>query len=199
MRASASSLAAATGSKAGTEEYSTSLVGETRSSRSTSLLARRSASASSAAASISPGSPLSRAARNAGFAVTTGERSRMRCTPVSTIFLHSARLPVRVVRSSWSRSPCSRRFAATTKPATIAAMKRMTMMPMRALRPTGRYSCTTCAMRSRLSGGYTSRSRATDMRMSSANRASEATGRSSARSPSTRMRSAWAPASLPTK
>ena len=152
IRASASSLAAAAGSNAGCEEYSTSLAGETRSRRVTSPARRRVLSAACAACEISPRSPPATASRSAWFSATIGARSRMRCTPVSTILLQSARLPVMAVRSSWSRSACSRWLPASTRPATITAMNTTTMTPIRALRPIRTYS-TTCATRSRPSGG----------------------------------------------
>ena len=95
-----SSLAAALGSNAGSDENSTSRDRDTKSSRVTSPERCSSASRSRAALAISPRSSLTSATRNALLSSTTGVSSRMRRMPVSTILLHSARLPLMAVWSS---------------------------------------------------------------------------------------------------
>ena len=148
----ASALAAAVGSNAGIDEYITSRAGDTRSRRVTSPVLCNRASTSAAASEMCPRSSLTSAARNGASCSTIGVSSRIRWIPVSTIFPHSARLPPISVWSSCVRSNSSRWYPANSNPAIITAMKATTMVPMRVLIPMRSYS-TTCAMRSRSSGG----------------------------------------------
>ena len=104
----ASSLAAAAGSNAGTEEYRTACDSDTMSSLVTSLVLCNVASVRRAASEMRPRSPLAMASCRRWSPATTGVSSRMRCRPVSTIFAHSAWLPLISVCASWSRSNCSR-------------------------------------------------------------------------------------------
>ena len=108
MAAIASSLAAAVGSNAGTDEYSTSRDRDTMSSRVTSRLRCSVARVRRAASETSPRSPLTMASRRLPSWATTGVTSRIRCSPVSTILPQRARLPLISVTSSWWRSSSSR-------------------------------------------------------------------------------------------
>ena len=134
IRASASSLAAAAGSKAGSEEKRTSPDASTRSRRMTSPVGSNAARTARAAVAMRPRSPLCRAVRRGRLFSATEARLRMRCTPASTILLHSARLPAVAVWESWSRRSASRSCPARTSPATITATKQNTIKPVRALR-----------------------------------------------------------------
>ena len=78
MALRASSLAAAVGSNAGSEEYSTSRDSATRSSRVTSPVLRNLASTFSAAVEMAPRSFSSNAASRASCCSTSGVSSRMR-------------------------------------------------------------------------------------------------------------------------
>ena len=74
----ASSLAAAVGSNAGTDEYSTSWERDTRSRRVTAPVLRNAASTFPAAVEMSPRSLSMSALRNAACRSTSGVSSRMR-------------------------------------------------------------------------------------------------------------------------